>query len=253
MKILYIAWRCQEDKSWTTVGCLKKCVHGYTFFYTKGAERARNFFPFGRMDDFRKIYKSEELFPFIQNRLLNESRSEFKDYLRWLNFSKNTYDPLEALALTEGRRGTDSIEIFPCPQKNKHYMITFFCHGINHMSEATKNVLLQIKTGDTLYLMKDCMNRYDKNAIALRTDDPATLVGYCPRYLTNDLYKILESEEPELISCKVSLFNSDAPMQLKLLCTLKAHWPDNFAPCSGSDFLPIPKADDKCVTCENFE
>jgi hypothetical protein len=83
--------------------------------------------------------------------------------------------------------------------------------------------------------MPDPQNPQDRFAMALRTEDPATIVGYCPRYISRDFLTILE-DHPSLVEVQVKRVNTDAPIQLRLLCTFAAEWPENFKPCSSEDY-----------------
>jgi hypothetical protein len=84
-----------------------------------------------------------------------------------------------------------------------------------------------------LFLMLDPQHPYDPSAVALRTADPALLVGYCPRFLTADIHYLLQTV-PATVHVLVERVNCDAPLQLRLLCSLIANWPDNFQPCSDA-------------------
>ena len=86
--------------------------------------------------------------------------------------------------------------------------------------------------------MPDPQNPHDGYAIALRTDDPATIVGYCPRYVSGDFLEILENN-PGSVEVHVKRVNAEAPMQLRLLCTLTADWPENFKPCSSDLYMEL--------------
>jgi hypothetical protein len=87
--------------------------------------------------------------------------------------------------------------------------------------------------------------------IALRTDDPATIVGYCPRYISCDFLEILECN-PNVVQVQVKRVNTDAPIQLRLLCTLTADWPDNFKPCSSEDYQELGHDQEKTPAHSSF-
>lgn len=74
MKALYIAWQGPETRLWHTVGRLSHEGGNYRFTYTCGAFESPRFRYLGRMQDKRKVYRSETLFPLFSNRLLDESR-----------------------------------------------------------------------------------------------------------------------------------------------------------------------------------
>jgi len=94
--------------------------------------------------------------------------------------------------------------------------------------------------------MHDFQNRYDPNAMALRTDDgpgdDRFLVGWCPRYLLDDTFELLR-KNPAYAQARVERINRPpAPLQVRLLCSLTARWPDSFRPFSGKAYRPIPEA-----------
>lgn len=112
------------------------------------------------------------------------------------------------------------------------YVVHFFSHGLRHLPDEARLRVSSLRPDDTLYLMPDPQNPHDGCALALRTDDPATIVGYCPRYIASDFLEILEND-PDAVDVRVKRVNTDAPIQLRLLCTLTADWPENFKPCSS--------------------
>jgi len=62
-----------------------------------------------------------------------------------------------------------------------------------------------------------------------------------PRYLARDVWQIAGGCDPDFINVTVARVNRDAPLQQRLLCKMRACWPDGFVPCSDEDFQPIPQ------------
>lgn len=238
MKTVYLAWQDPKDRGWFPVGRLSFDGNVYQFVYTKGALKSPNFIPFGRMLNLRDVYVSKELFPLFANRLLAKTRPEYKAFLGWLNLQNSEDDPLALLGRSGGVRVTDSLAVFPCPEKSGEgiYDIHFFCHGLRYLPDHAAQVVEKIQPGARLFLMPDPQNPHDAYALALRTDDPVTIVGYCPRYLTKDFLFLLRSGPPDTPKVLVERVNSDAPIQLRLLCNLRAPWPEGFEPCSDEDY-----------------
>jgi len=225
VKELYLAWEDPIDRKWLPVGCLTIDDNNiYRFVYTKGAESSRNFVPFARMDQLDKVYTSETLFPLFSNRLLLDSRPEKKNYKEWLDIEENECDPLTMLAITEGIRGTDTFEVFPYPKPNDEgqYAVKFLSHGLRYLPEYVIERINNLQKGDRLFILPDIQNSYDPMALALRTDDPVEMVGYCPRYLSPDFYELLEKTRTIDIEVSVERANVDAPFQLRLLCKIVA-------------------------------
>lgn len=239
MKTLYVAWQDPIEKNWLPVGQLTFIDGFYHFVYTKGAFKSKNFLSFGRMNDLKAVYESTELFPLFSNRLLSKNRPEYKDFLHWLKIRNNEDDPLALLALTEGKRETDSLEVFPCPEKSAEgkYSMRFFVHGIRYLSDHAVQMIGNLQAGERLLLIPDPQNPNDRYAIAIRNVE-TTIVGYCPRYLTNDFHFLLKECDPKDIIIQVEQVNIDAPIQLRLFCQISAPWPENFMPCSSENYQP---------------
>jgi len=237
-KSLYIAWNDTKNRKWTPVGQLSYEKDVFTFCYTQGAKQNENFRPFGAMKDLDKKYEAPSLFPIFENRLLGKNRPEYNKLMEWLNLTGTTPNQLDVLALTEGKRETDSLELFPCPvMENNQYTITFFLHGLNYIAKDTSERLEKLEAEEQLYLCLDCQNEHDENAIILRTKDPISYVGYAPRYLTTD-FKMLLTKNPKM-TVKVKQVNIYAPMRYKIMCTVTTPWPQDFRPCSDEAFVTL--------------
>ena len=254
MNALFVAWRARNDNGgvWGPVGRLHHDGQLYWFCYTQGARTLAGFQPFSSMDDLEQVYASETLFPLFANRLLSPSRPEYEAFLRWGGFDPgNPPTPLAILGVTEGIRQTDSIEVFPCPIPDADgcYLNKFvsFTESVGCQSAAQERIS-QLEPGERLILMPDPLNSADPNAVAVRTEEKRTLIGYVPRYLAHDVCVLLY--KCDFVELVVAQLNRDAPLQQRLLCSMRSCWPTGFHPCSGDDFRPIPA--NVPTTCEAF-
>lgn len=241
MKALFVAWQDPTSRRWIPVGRLTYENGTYKFVYTRGATESESFTPFGRMVDLNSAYVSDVLFPLFANRVLPKSRPEYSDYLRWLGLDQREHDELEVLARSGGQRATDTLEIFPCPEPtaDKHYEVFFFSHGLRHLIPENQARVNELHVGERLFLMRDLQNEHDVMALLLRTDDPISIVGYCPRYYSAEFSRLLGSVDQSHVRVTVEQVNPDAPMQLRLLCKLTAPWPANFVACATDQFQPL--------------
>lgn len=239
MKILYVAWQNTETREWTPVAMLMKDNNGYTLRYTQGAKRCNNFTGLGRMVELDKKYFSNELFPFFANRVISKSRPEYKKYLKWLGLTDITDDPMTILSVTGGLRATDSFELVQPPRKEDEALkLEFFPRGLRHMPPSTLDTIASLKKGDRLYLVRDIQNSHDEFALLLRTDDPKILIGYVPKYYCPGLVRLLVNSSKN-VAVEVLQVNQDAPLDMRLLCSLTTPWSDNFQLLeSDNDFLP---------------
>jgi hypothetical protein len=240
---LILVWKNPKGNVWIPVGKLYYKSKKYFFEYTKGAIKASDdgyFIPFGQMKNLGDIYESKELFPIFQNRLLQKSRSEYDDYLEWLALDRKMVTPLEELARSGGIRATDNLQLFPVPASiNNLYEVKFFSHGIRHLPPHYIERINHLSSGEKLYLMRDVQNEYDSYAIALRTGNPTEIVGYVPRFFSEDLTKLLRLVHPNEINVVIERINMEAPLQFKLLCKVNSIWPNNFKPFEQELFESI--------------
>jgi len=244
---LFVACRGggEHQGVWKPVGRLEFCPEEghpekgfYRFCYTRGAEQLPDFIPFTGMHDLRAVYESYDLFPLFANRLLSESRPEYADYLKWGGFdSQHPPRPLALLGVTEGRRATDNIEVFPCPQPTERgYVNRFFVHGVRHLQPSQLDRIKTLKQCEKLAFELENDNSHDSQAIKILTLD-GTPIGYLPRYLARDVRK-LKHHCPQT-SLIVEYVNLDAPLQQRILCQMTSCWYGGVLPCDDGDFEPI--------------
>jgi hypothetical protein len=240
---LYVGWQNTITQSWHTVGKLSFDGDFYSFVYTKGILKCLNEFTlFSGMNDINKKYLSKAPFPFVHNRLLPKRRPEFEEFISWLDLNNKDISPLEELAFSGGVKGTDNLEFFSFPQKlgNNKFVFKFFVRGIRHLSDCSIERIKSLVQDEKIYLMPDPQNKYDKNAVALRVNNPALLIGYCPKYFSKDFFDL--SVNPSCIStinAKVLKVNKNAPLQYRLSIEIIAEWPKGYKLLGQDDFEPI--------------
>jgi hypothetical protein len=237
MSAFILNWQDPESRRWHPVGKLTRIEDFFVFAYTKGSLDSPNFVPFGNMSDQKSLYISESLFPIFANRVINERRPEFSRYSAWsgLNYPGEV-DPLLLMARMGGVRATDTLQVYPVPEKTADgfYKTVFFCHGVSYLTENSQSFVSMLSSGERLYPMLDVQNPFDTMAVALRSADPPTIVGYCPRYLAKDIGTLAAVASGSL-NIVVKQVNADAPAQYRLLCEAFSRWPEDFEPCNSED------------------
>ncbi len=221
IKCIYLAWQDQATRGWHVIGQLLRIDEGYEFRYTHGIKNVPNFSLLPSMPDHEKVYRSTALFSLFKNRLMPKSRADYPNYIRWMGLSNdNSADELITLAISGGEKETDFFRIIPVPEKNANneYFFNFFVNGIRYMPDSAQELVNNLHQGDILYLVHEPHNPKDKYAILLRTDDPRSLIGYVPAYLTKIIHKINEEKGNHSVNIEVAQVNKDAPLQMRLLC-----------------------------------
>jgi hypothetical protein len=242
MKALFIASQDPKTRIWAPIGKLTRTDEGYRFAYTKGIVDFPNFALLGRMSDVTVPYFSKELFPIFANRVLPKSRPEHAEYLSWLGLSPSAHDELDELSRTGGIRATDHFELIPCPCETQQGMFEefFFCRGLSHLPIATQERTSQLEVGERLLVLRDVQNDWDAQALALRTEEPVSVLGYVPAYFTKDFSELMGAGGARSLEVTVEKVNPNAPLQYRLLCRVRAPWPTGFSPCADERFQELP-------------
>lgn len=223
MKKLYVAHQDPDSREWIPVAVLEETQVGYELRYTMGASRCVGFSGFGRMSELDRVYLSPEIFPFFANRLISRARPEFESYMRWVGLSPDSLnDPMSILAVTSGIRATDAYELFSSPESVDGKLgFEFFVRGIRYLPGLTLSLLAEDLIGSSLRLMLDVQNEKDRSAVLLRTERNMVIVGYTPRYYCSGMLDLLAMDKVEL-SIDVKRVNVDAPLDMRVLCSVKA-------------------------------
>jgi hypothetical protein len=245
MKTLFVAWKQKDPGGWHPVGRLDADVKNsvYSFRYVQGARDAEKagFAAFDSFPELEKEYVSGELFPFFLNRIQNPNRTSFPEYLQRMDFAAEAgeaYDPIELLAVSEGRRETDNLEVFPKIERieGNPFAIKFFLHGVRYLSSSSQTEILKLTHGEELTIALELNNPATFWAIQLQSRS-RVVVGYAPRYLLDDLVHVTLNC---LVSAKVTRVNPlPAPPQQRVMIQLEGCWPADYAPMSGEQFRPL--------------
>ncbi|TCM71049.1 HIRAN domain-containing protein [Acinetobacter calcoaceticus] len=240
MKSVFVMWQdLANTRMWHPVAKLtQRSEDNYIFNYTQGSMHEYfTFFP--SMEDKTKVYQSDRLFTFFKNRLIPESRPEHDSMFKWSGLSTDSKDYLELLSISGGERKTDHFRIVNIPkQQDGLYKIQFFVSSINYLSRDERDHLTHLKSGDKLNYQFDAGNEADNNATIL-LKEASIKVGYLPHYLCKDLKNLVAYDQSNEIEFSVVKVNLDAPAQFRVLCELKAAWPDGFVPFDDREFDSI--------------
>lgn len=238
---VYLAWQDYNTRKWHVVGLLKMRGSEFLFNYTVGAKISDNFIPFSGMDDLSKTYISKDIFPLFRNRLLSSKRPEYPNFIKWLGLDSETATPINVLARSGALRATDKLQMFNAIEVKsdgsfKHF---FFSHGLGHLQKSASDRVSQLVGNDKLYLCLDCQNEYDGDAVLIRAENPAEIVGYCPRYISNSISGLLQFNSTS-VSIYVEALSSEAPASYRLMCRLEGRVSKEFnGSLQSSEYLII--------------
>ncbi|OQW92554.1 MAG: hypothetical protein BWK78_01345 [Thiotrichaceae bacterium IS1] len=220
MKSIFLTWQVPHGKSWHLVGKLtyEEDQRLYRFAYTRGTQNSAHFMPFEPMRDVRKMYFSRELFPLFANRLLNKSRPEYSNFLRWLNIEPTIApNPLLFLARSGGMRATDLLRVFGWPELTRSdglYEVYFFSGFSQDLRSVWADQTPQLDSllGQRLRMVHD-----GRFSLVLEQEE-TTKMGELPGHLAKLFQRVLN--ESNSLTTTVVNVNAEAPWQLKVLCKL---------------------------------
>ena len=243
-KTLFLAWQDKGvSRQWFPIGRLDADVEyeKYRFCYIGGAKRAKKEVGFPPLIEFpwlEEKYDSSKLFAMFSNRVMWPSRPDFKDYLKSLALSEDS-DPIDMMAVSGGRRVTDSYEVFPkiAKQPDGGFACRFFLHGGKHVSRSAQERLGSLEADEELYLALEITNPLGELAVQIQTTD-YQMIGWSPRYLAHDLALAL-AQPPGSCRARVVRVNPlPVPSEQRVLIELSGNL-GGHEPMSGPDFQPL--------------
>ncbi|MEX8505394.1 hypothetical protein [Leptothrix ochracea] len=254
MKTLFLAWQAaqqhpnsgQPSRAWYPIGRLEAAQDRriYRFTYTQGARRAQKesgFAPLMAFPNIDCVYEDDELFPLFQNRLLNPRRSDYPAFLERMAMTPEDADPMEVLALSEGMRQTDHLQVFPPIQTDGkgHFHSRFFLHGWRHANPMAQERLQRLRQGEALRVALEINNPVASMAVQLQSSDDLMVMGWAPRYLVDDLVRACHAAPTEITAHVCKINRPPVPYQQRVLVELSGQFRDTYEPMSGPDFQPI--------------
>ena len=241
---LFLAWHgAGENRLWYPVGRLEAAPEcsSFQFQYIGGAKRAKKEAEFPLIIGFPEIdnkYRSEELFPLFQNRIMSPSRPDFKSYLKALDLKEDA-NPIEILAANGGERVTDRYEVFPLParQPDGSFLFRFFLHGWRYASASAQERMAELKPGEELRITLELNNPVTGQGVQVQTSD-YQMIGWAPHYLVDDFTAALADGPGKYSAHVVRLNPQPIPSKQRLLVELRCHWTSH-EPMSGPDYQPL--------------
>ena len=241
-KTLFLGWKDPQRRRWYPVGRLDAdaSLSQYSFGYTHGAAEAEEesgFAPLYDFPSFHRRYTSRWLFPLFQNRVMNNQRKSFHDYLSFLDIDDTAPDPLEILAVDGGYRATDNFQVFPKirRQQDGSFRCRFFLHGWRHTNGDAQRRIERLRSGDILYITIELTNPETRLAVQIQTTD-YHMIGWAPRYLVNDLVAAMAHAPGDYQARVVKVNPVPAPSKQRVLIELGGHWPQDYEPMSADQF-----------------
>jgi hypothetical protein len=221
---LLLIWQNPLDQRLVRVGELDALVDGHFSFRYLPAAYDPDISPLVQFPDLEKVYGSNILTAFFQNRVMSSSRPSYVVFRRWIGLEVDGSDtPVEVLLRTGGPRATDTFHIVDdlSWSDDGHVVSRFLASGIRHVEGADAR-LRALEVGRQLKLRDEPSNPVNCRTVLIDVHggDP---VGYVPDWLVDDVLRLRsEAVDFTLVAERV---NPEAPFHLRLLCRIEAVMP----------------------------
>lgn len=220
---LFVAWR-RPDGPIMPVGQVDRVAGPggvrYTFGYLNGAATQDDFAPLLEFPDLHRVYSSDRLFPFLENRIVPQARADWPTYAVAMGLSRQS-DPFFVLAQTGGHRVTDTFEVFAPPfvdPATGASHIKFFVRGIRHIDGARERVT-RLSPGDVLQIVPDHDNQTNHRALLLSPAGTAE-VGWVPDLLLDTVDRLRDACGADPLVRVVRVNGPDVPERSLLVAEM---------------------------------
>lgn len=200
---LYLIWKSEQSRKQYIVGQLVKNGQ-YEFRYAEEIQDAMEdgFSPLLCFSDLEKVYRDQKLFPVFASRLPDKRRKDIQNILK--KYDMEYYDEYLLLKRSGARLPIDNFEfIDPIMNSDENIERKFFIAGVRHYLGCDGDnceKAITVTRGDEVVLQREPGNLYDKNAVQI-LDVSGHLLGYIPRYYSEGVTKMIESNRK--IACHV--------------------------------------------------
>jgi len=199
VKTLLVVWQDEKSRLYYHIGTLSFYGAYYEFSYTTqntgqrklGDALAQGYMIHPAFPNTDKAYRSTKLFPAFDRRIPSSDRQDFAEILKDLGLTKDA-GKMEILRATRGRLAADTYS-FEQPLRREEdgkLRSSFFIHGMRHQ-QLPDDWFAWLKEGDTVKLIQESTNPYDKNAVAVYTQNNKML-GYVPSFYSQAIFSLLE-------------------------------------------------------------
>ena len=135
-------------------------------------------------------YRSENLFPFFENRLMNRRRPERAEYLRGLGLDPDRWDLVSELAAPFNHAHGNGFEVYPdvVPDVDGNFQTQFVVHGLRYTNSRSIERTERLEVGEELRISLELNNPATGHAVTVKTTDQY-LIGWLPRYLVDVVFQ----------------------------------------------------------------
>lgn len=230
---LGVAWRNSYLRSIAPIGVLSFDDDSYWFRYVATAGTLDGFRPLLGFPELLKTYRSNRLFPYFRQRIMDRRRPDYEEYLSSLRLPQDASD-LDVLARSGGFRKGDTVQIVeePAVDSNGGVEYDFLVRGVRFATaeDAARQALENLRDGDALRLVQQPDNPANPKALSVVNMGGHPL-GWFPDLLVDFAARVWASPGPSLSVLQAN--GGAAPDHLRVVARLAGRLPGGYQLLSG--------------------
>ena len=227
MNRFLVTWRSRVTQRTHPVGVLTAAPEDYRFEYLSDVGQIEDFRAFVNFPDLSREYRSNRLFPFFSQRVMDPRRSDYKAYIAALGLAENA-SQVDVLGRASGARKGDTVQVILEPRIAPDGGVdhTFLLSGVRHAPGNAPAAIDQLTSGARLTIREQPENRVNPQALLVCTTEDQVL-GWVPDALLDFVHQVV-SGHYQLTASRVN--GSEWPSQLRVVVNLKGNVPTDFEP-----------------------
>ncbi len=238
---LIVTWQHPQSRAHEAVGVLDCRDDAHEFRYLRRALTVDGFQPFLGFAELDRAYRSRQLFPLFSQRVMRESRPDYRRHLDAL-YLPHDAKAWQVLERSQGQREGDEIRVFlePSIGVDGWSENTFLVHGVRHRlmqdPSGVERALSALRQGEVLQIVPEPDNPADSRAVLVSAIS-GTALGWVPTVLLDWVAVLLGASDVDARVVHVN--NHDGPPGYRLLVRLAGTVPHDWRPFSGPGWEPI--------------
>jgi hypothetical protein len=113
---LLVLWQHPDTRELVPIGRFTYDGHTYTYDYTRAAATVADLRPLPGLDDLNHHYVSERIPAVFAQRVMQEDRPDFAEYVDTLGLDRVTATPWEQIVQSGGMRAGDTLQFMQVPR-----------------------------------------------------------------------------------------------------------------------------------------
>jgi hypothetical protein len=237
---LLVLWQHPDTRELVPIGRFTYDGHTYTYDYTRAAATVADLRPLPGLDDLNHHYVSERIPAVFAQRVMQEDRPDFAEYVDTLGLDRVTATPWEQIVQSGGMRAGDTLQFMQVPRViDGRALARFLVNGVSHVCEGERRfsgrtmsltleeqeaALRHLQVGDFVMVEAEDDNPKDPSATLVTSE--GVPIGWVPRAMSVGVRELMR--HASLRPTVVRIGPPETPPHLRLVLDIDVAAPHGF-------------------------